>query len=78
MYQEFKGGDRTALLDQILKIKNGMNANRTDFNFPSDHNIVISPHWLLGLIEGEGSFTMDKKNLDQGFILHLVKYSSLF
>jgi len=55
-----------------------MNANRTDFNFPSDHNIVISPHWLLGLIEGEGSFTMDKKNLDQGFILHLVKYSSLF
>lgn len=71
LYQEFKGGDRTALLDQILKIKNGMNANRTDFNFPSDHNIVISPHWLLGLIEGEGSFTMDKKEFRPGFYLAL-------
>jgi hypothetical protein len=44
LYQEFKGQDKTVFLDQILKIKNGMNASRTNFNFPSDHNIVISHH----------------------------------
>lgn len=69
--EEFKEGDRTALLDQILKIKNGMNANRTNFNFPSDHNIVISPHWLLGLIEGEGTFTLDRKEFRPGFYIGL-------
>jgi len=33
-----------------------MNKKRNNFiQFPN-HNIKITPYWLLGLIEGEGSF----------------------
>lgn len=47
------------LIDQLLKLKNSMN-NRTNFNFPSDYKIVISDYWLLGFIEGEGSFYLER------------------
>jgi hypothetical protein len=55
-YTENKVKDKTKLIDQILSIKNSMNSNRTNFNFPSDHKVLISDYWLLGFIEGEGSF----------------------
>lgn len=32
------------------------NTNRKDFY----HFIIITPYWLLGFIEGEGSFYMQK------------------
>jgi len=32
-----------------------------------NHNIKITPYWLLGLIEGEGSFFVTKQNLTQHF-----------
>ena len=34
LYNENKGKNKTELIDQILNIKNGMNSNRTDLNFP--------------------------------------------
>lgn len=38
-------------------IGSNMNLGRTDFsNAPSLENIQITPHWLLGLTEGDGSF----------------------
>ena len=46
------------LIEQILALKNGMNILRTDFNMPSSHKISINKNWLLGLIEGEGSFQL--------------------
>lgn len=46
------------LKEEILALKTGMNASRTDFNMPSDHKIIINKNWLLGLIEGEGSFQL--------------------
>ena len=37
-----------------------------------NHNIKITPYWLLGLIEGEGSFFVTKKILTQHFELGLT------
>lgn len=46
------------LKEQILALKNGMNTLRSDFNMPPNHQISINKNWLLGLIEGEGSFQL--------------------
>lgn len=57
----YHGRDSTVtpeLIGQILDLKNGMNISRTDFNMPANHNILINKNWLLGLIEGEGSFQL--------------------
>jgi len=45
----------TELQTKLLELKNSMNTNRTDFNLPADH-IKITKSWLLGLLEGDGSF----------------------
>lgn len=44
------------VMDEIAKISRGMNRNRTDFIFPSFHQIQITRYWLLGFTEAEGSF----------------------
>jgi len=47
------------ILEEIKLIKEGMNSNRTDFDMSSIYNnghIDININWLLGFIEGEGSF----------------------
>lgn len=45
---------------QILNLKANMNRSRTNYEMPSDHIIRITPEWLLGFIEGDGSFTTTK------------------
>jgi len=42
------------LVNDLLSIKNKMNTQRIDFSMP--HEINISKSWLLGFIEGDGSF----------------------
>lgn len=49
-------------LEEILKIKNTMNRKRINFELPKDHFIKITPYWLLGFVEGEGSFSISKNN----------------
>lgn len=44
------------VMDEVAKISRGMNRNRTDFIFPSFHQIQITRYWLLGFTEAEGSF----------------------
>ena len=47
------------ILEEIKLIKEGMNSKRTDFDMSSIYNkdtINININWLLGFIEGEGSF----------------------
>nr|ATI20432.1 LAGLIDADG endonuclease [Juglanconis juglandina] len=61
------------LIAQILELKNGMNTSRTDFNMPSNHNIIISKNWLLGLIEGEGSFQLWRNDIAPVFGLVLTE-----
>ena len=43
LYYENDNIDKKTLIDKLVKIKNGMNKNRTDFLLPNDHQIVISP-----------------------------------
>lgn len=33
-----------------------MNRKRIHLKLPNDHYINITPNWLLGFVEGEGSF----------------------
>lgn len=48
------------LLKEILEIKNGMNKSRSDYTLLKE--IKITPYWLLGFIEGEGCFSINKGN----------------
>lgn len=50
-----------------------MNSKRVNFIMPKDHNIRITPYWLLGLIEGEGTFClMNSKTFGVSFSLSLT------
>ena len=73
LYHEKNIIDKRTLIDKLLTIKNGMNNSRIDFNFPSDYNIKIYNYWLLGLIEGEGSFYLDRSELRPVFDIGLSK-----
>lgn len=61
------------LIEQILVLKNGMNILRTDFNMPSSHKISINKNWLLGLIEGEGSFQLWRNDIAPVFSLVMTE-----
>jgi len=73
LYYENNRIDKRTLIDELLRIKNGMNNSRIDFNFPSDYNIKISNSWLLGLIEGEGTFYLDRSMFRPVFDIGLSK-----
>ena len=47
----------------ILNLKEGMNSKRTNFVLPEDHNIVITGNYLVGLLEGDGSFYLNKQDM---------------
>lgn len=48
-------------LELITKLKGSVNTNRKSYEMPLSHSIRITPYWLLGLIEGEGSFFITKR-----------------
>lgn len=55
-------------LSEIAKIKNimsNMNSGRIEYNYSLNPKIVVNPFWLLGFIEGEGTFGF--KNLSPFF-----------
>ena len=65
LYKKSKMSD--ALVSEINAIRSNMNLSRTEFDstLPSPH---ITPNWLLGFVEGEGSFFVKKgKNFPIGF-----------
>ena len=75
-YNENNLKNHQILTDRLVscaEIKKGMNANRKNFTYPSHHKIVISSYWLLGLIEGEGSFYLDRHKFQTFFILSLTE-----
>lgn len=41
-----------------------MNTKRTNSVLPLDHNIVITKGWLLGYIEGDGSFFVSRTDIE--------------
>lgn len=44
---------------RIEEIKKSMNSKRENNDMPLTHNKVLSPSWLIGFIEGDGSFTLE-------------------
>jgi hypothetical protein len=60
-------------LQLITDLKDSMNTKRVNFKMPSTHTIRVTPYWLLGLIEGEGCFSLvDLKNIGISFSLALT------
>jgi hypothetical protein len=60
------------LRKKIIDLKNQMNKNRTDLNQPEGHSIHITPYWLLGFIEGDGYFSVNR----QGYALFGIGQTS--
>ena len=49
-------------LKEIAELKNNMNRLRLDYTKPKDKIINITSYWLLGFIEGEGCFSINRHN----------------
>jgi hypothetical protein len=47
--------ERSIIFNKIRELKNSMNTLRTKFILPDTHKILITPYWLLGFFEGDGS-----------------------
>ena len=48
----------TENFNRIRELKNSMNFKRTNYILPDAHKILITPYWLLGFTEGDGSFSI--------------------
>lgn len=60
IYIEDKASSTELKFKRIEALKAGMNTNRTVWNRTRDIN--ITPYWLLGFVEGDGSFSVNKEN----------------
>ena len=47
----------------IIKLKDSMNDKRINFVLPESHNIRITGNYLVGFLEGDGSFYLNKHDL---------------
>lgn len=59
--------NKTVLHNKIIELKNKMNASRVNFNRPENSKIRISKYWLLGFIEGDGTFFIRRDNVAPTF-----------
>ena len=73
IYNDREGFLTEELKNKVLELKDGMNIKRKNFNMPNDHKVVIAKSWLLGLIEGEGSFLLWRNDLVSAFSLVLTE-----
>lgn len=71
-YSSREGQLTEELKETIIELKNGMNSKRNTFNMPLDH-IQITTYWLLGLVEGEGSFHVWRSDLIPVFAIVLTE-----
>lgn len=61
------------LINQLLDIKNNMNSNRTNFEKLYKEEFNISKSWLLGFIEGDGSFSLSRTTMEPTFSICLTE-----
>jgi hypothetical protein len=57
---------------KVLSLKNKMNTNRINFERPMGSEINITKSWLLGFIEGDGSFFLRRDNIVPTFTIELT------
>jgi hypothetical protein len=55
--------NKQELYSKIIEIKNSMNDKRVNFDFPANHCIKITGNYLIGLLEGDGSFYLNKYDM---------------
>lgn len=67
LYTSSKSKEEVA--ESIIELKNTMNNKRTDFQMPTDYKPKITSYWLLGFVEGEGSFFVKKNEHKLTFTL---------
>lgn len=58
--------------DAVLVLKNNMNTNRVNFYRLDNSKIVITKYWLLGFLEGDGSFFVRRDNLMPVFYIEIT------
>lgn len=63
--------DRLDYTNKVLSIKNSMNKNRREFTLPIGH-VRVTLSWILGFIEGDGSFHLRRNTLTPTFSLTLT------
>ncbi len=51
------------LYSNIIRIKESMNSNRVVFDLPKDHIINITGNYLIGFLEGDGTFYLSKHDI---------------
>lgn len=51
------------IYSNILELKQNMNSNRVNFVLPANHNIRITGNYLVGFLEGDGSFYLNKQDM---------------
>lgn len=68
-YTNYSKEKTPELIEKISYIKKGMNKNRTWFNMPVEHKYRKTPGWLLGFVEGDGSFFIIIKNNQLNFAI---------
>ena len=60
---------KLATRTKILELKAGMNKNKTSFFPIANHEIIITPYWFLGFLEGDGSFGINTLHFSTIFSL---------
>jgi hypothetical protein len=56
----------------LLELKNNMNTKRINFNMPENH-VLITKSWLVGFIEGDGSFSIERATFKPVVSIRLSK-----
>lgn len=51
------------LINNILSIIENMNSKRENYDFPKDHVIRITANYLIGYLEGDGTFYFNKSDM---------------
>lgn len=69
LYTSSNNKSKKSIRQEITNIKRGMNSLKTDFQMPEGHKPRITPYWLLGFVEGEGSFFINKTGYNLTFVL---------
>lgn len=57
------------LYSNIVRIKEGMNSKRVVFDLPKYHTINITGNYLVGFLEGDGTFYLSKQDMSVHFSL---------